>query len=137
MQKSVRSNIGEFNKVYLNSLPQLKSMKSLLIRVGLRHIKVTGLFPKFRTVNSFALGLGSALLIIILWSSAAAAQELTPRAYWPAPNGTNVVSLGYQYTTGDVVTDPTLPITGVAVAVGKATLWLWACWTSAISWFSS
>ena len=42
-----------------------------------------------------------------------AAQELVPRAYWPAPNGTNVVVVGYQYSTGDVVTDPTLPITGV------------------------
>ncbi len=29
------------------------------------------------------------------------------------PNRTNLIALGYQYSTGDVVTDPTLPITGV------------------------
>jgi len=44
---------------------------------------------------------------------AAAGQELAPRAYWPAPVGTDVLSLAYQYTTGDVVMDPSLPITGV------------------------
>ncbi len=50
---------------------------------------------------------------ISLWSIAAAAQELSPRAYWPAPRGTNVFAVGYQYSSGDVVTDPSLPITGV------------------------
>jgi len=58
-------------------------------------------------------GFGVALLAISLWSNVAAAQELTPRAYWPAPKGTNLVSFSYQYSTGDVVTDPTLPLTGV------------------------
>jgi hypothetical protein len=41
------------------------------------------------------------------------AQELSPRAYWPAPKGTKVAVVGYQYSTGDVVTDPSLPILGV------------------------
>jgi hypothetical protein len=41
------------------------------------------------------------------------AQELTPRAYWPLPNGTNVLVAAYQHTSGDIVTDPSLPITGV------------------------
>ena len=54
-----------------------------------------------------------ALSAISLWSSAAAAQELNPRAYWPAPTGTKVFVVGYQYSGGDVVTDPSLPITGV------------------------
>ena len=40
-------------------------------------------------------------------------QELTPRAYWPLPNGTNVLVAAYQHTNGDIVTDPSLPITGV------------------------
>jgi hypothetical protein len=57
--------------------------------------------------------LGVAFLALGLWCSAAAAQELTPRAYWPAPNGTKVVSFGYQYSSGDIITDPSLPITGV------------------------
>lgn len=42
-----------------------------------------------------------------------AAQELVPRAYWPAPKGTQLLVFGYQYTTGDFLTDPTLPVTGV------------------------
>jgi len=54
-----------------------------------------------------------ALSAISLWSNAAAAQELNPRAYLPAPRGTNVFAVGYQYSGGDVVTDPSLPITGV------------------------
>lgn len=45
--------------------------------------------------------------------SVASAQELTPRAYWPTPNGTNVFSLAYQHSSGDIVVDPSLPITGV------------------------
>lgn len=45
--------------------------------------------------------------------SSASAQELSPRAYWPTPNGTNVLALVYQYSSGDVVTDPSLPVAGV------------------------
>ena len=41
------------------------------------------------------------------------AQELTPRAYWPAPNETIVAVLGYKYSFGDILTDPSLPISGV------------------------
>ena len=60
-------------------------------------------------------------LFLLIWLSLAAvflsnnasAQELTPRAYWPLPNGTNVFILTYQKSTGDIVTDPSLPITGV------------------------
>jgi len=41
------------------------------------------------------------------------AQDLSPRAYWPAPNGTMVAVLGYEYSFGDILTDPSLPLTGV------------------------
>lgn len=54
-----------------------------------------------------------ALLPALLWSPSVDAQELTPRAYWPAPEGTKVLVFGYQYSSGDIVTDPSLPITGV------------------------
>lgn len=40
-------------------------------------------------------------------------QELSPRAYWPAPRGTTVAFAGYAYSSGDVVTDPSLPVVGV------------------------
>jgi hypothetical protein len=43
----------------------------------------------------------------------AAAQGLAPRAYWPTPNGTDVLVVGYQHSTGDIVIDASLPITGV------------------------
>jgi hypothetical protein len=55
----------------------------------------------------------AALLLAALAAGTAAAQELAPRAYWPAPAGTNVLVLSYQRNTGDIVIDPSLPITGV------------------------
>ena len=53
----------------------------------------------------------TALLVSIIRISAA--QELSPRAYWPAPRGTMVGVLGYSYSWGDVLTDPSLPISGL------------------------
>ncbi len=47
-----------------------------------------------------------------LWAAGAAAQELSPRAYWPAPKGTRVAVFGYMYISGDVIMDPSIPITG-------------------------
>lgn len=41
------------------------------------------------------------------------AQELSPRAYWPAPKGTQILTLGAVFSDGDTVPDPSLPITGV------------------------
>jgi hypothetical protein len=43
----------------------------------------------------------------------AEAQELSPRAYWPAPKSTKLVTAGYSFSSGDLVTDPSLPVTGV------------------------
>ncbi len=48
-----------------------------------------------------------------LWAANAATQELTPRAYWPAPKGTGVVVLGYSYVSGDVLLDRSIPLYGV------------------------
>ena len=56
------------------------------------------------------------ILILIAFSILAepgSAQELTPRAYWPAPKGTMVAVVGYQYSTGDVLIDPSLLLTGL------------------------
>lgn len=49
----------------------------------------------------------------LMLASAAHAQELTPRAYWPLPKDTNVLVLSYQRSSGDIITDPSLPVTGV------------------------
>jgi hypothetical protein len=40
-------------------------------------------------------------------------QQLVPRAYWPSPNGTDLLLVAYQKNTGDIIFDPSLPITGV------------------------
>ena len=63
--------------------------------------------------RKFHLCLIAALLAISFWSVAGFAQELAPRAYWPTPTGTNVLVVGYQYTGGDIVTDPSLQVSGV------------------------
>lgn len=53
------------------------------------------------------------IAILALLSLPTAGQDLTPRAYWPAPKGTTVATVGYAYTTGDTVPDPSLPVTGI------------------------
>jgi hypothetical protein len=62
---------------------------------------------------SLAVHVLPAMFLCSLMATPGGAQELSPRAYWPAPNGTKVVVLGYSYSTGDIVTDPTLPVVGV------------------------
>jgi hypothetical protein len=68
--------------------------------------------------------LDAILLAVVLLPSAVAhpvaAQELTPRAYWPAPRGTRVLIVGYAYSTGDVIIDPSLPIYGVSSDISRS-----------------
>ena len=49
--------------------------------------------------------------------TAANAQDLEPRAYANTPIGVNFVLAGYSYTTGDVTTDPSLPLEDAEVRV--------------------
>jgi hypothetical protein len=51
--------------------------------------------------------------VLSLSTAAGIAQDLSPRFYWPAPKGTKVVVLGFSYTYGDVLMDPSLPLDGV------------------------
>ena len=64
--------------------------------------------------------LGVALPAFGFWSTATFAQELAPRAYWPTPEGTNVLVVGYQYSRGDIVADPSLPIVGEETGINFA-----------------
>jgi hypothetical protein len=57
--------------------------------------------------------LGIVFLLFIFWPPSVGAQELTPRAYWPAPHGTRLLSVGLSQVNGDIAPDPTLPITEV------------------------
>jgi hypothetical protein len=50
----------------------------------------------------------------------AQAQQLEPRAYSPAPIGFNFLGLGALYTSGGVVTDPSLPIQNIQARVYMA-----------------
>lgn len=68
----------------------------------------------------------AALLLALLLgalSPGSRGQELSPRAYWPAPKGTRVFTVGTIFTRGDTLPDPSLPITGLnsrinTVAIG-------------------
>jgi hypothetical protein len=51
--------------------------------------------------------------VLSMPAAGAISQELSPRAYWPAPKGTKVAVGGYSYTWGDVAIDPSLPVFGV------------------------
>jgi hypothetical protein len=51
--------------------------------------------------------------LLCLWPVSGAAQDLTPRAYWPSPEGTKVLVLGYSRAEGDVLFDPSVPLYGV------------------------
>ena len=48
-----------------------------------------------------------------LFASGTVGQELTPRAYWPAPEGTKVAVAGYAYSSGDTLFDRSIPLYGV------------------------
>jgi hypothetical protein len=50
----------------------------------------------------------------------AAAQELEPRAYSPAPVGTNFLVIGAAHQSGKVLPDPTVPITDAEVSADSA-----------------
>ena len=60
------------------------------------------------------------ILTALVCNSRVAAQELTPRFYWPAPKGISVGVLGYVYATGDVYFDPSIPLNGVDSDVNVA-----------------
>ena len=67
-----------------------------------------------RTGRSLARRVAGCLTVLLaLACFSALGQELAPRAYWPGPAGLNVLSLGYAFTDGDVLVDPSLPVEGV------------------------
>lgn len=54
--------------------------------------------------------------------SAVDAQELEPRAYGNTPTGLNFLIVGYGYSHGDVVTDPSVPLKNANVEVHSTVL---------------
>jgi hypothetical protein len=62
------------------------------------------------------------LIALLLWAVSAGicAQELSPRAYWPAPTGTKILALAYAHAWGDDIVDPSIPVTGANSTLNKA-----------------
>jgi outer membrane putative beta-barrel porin/alpha-amylase len=61
-----------------------------------------------------------ALSVVVLLAAAASpawAQQLEPRAYSPAPIGTNFFGVVFANSSGDVVFDPSVPLTNVSANV--------------------
>lgn len=52
----------------------------------------------------------------------ASAQELEPRAFSPAPVGTNFIGLTYSLLSGQVLTDPSLPVSNVHANINSVSL---------------
>ena len=63
-----------------------------------------------------------AVIALLLIASPVAAQEMEPRTYSPSPLGTNFVAVAVAYSSGDVLLDPTVPITNVHADVSTATV---------------
>jgi hypothetical protein len=61
-------------------------------------------------------------LSILAVAILAGAQELEPRAYSPNPTGANFVLAVYGHTSGDVVFDPSVPITSVEASMNTTAL---------------
>ena len=61
-------------------------------------------------------------LVMALTAAAASAQDLEPRAYSASPVGLNFLIVGFQRSTGGVVTDPSLPVSNVDAEVNSFAL---------------
>jgi hypothetical protein len=64
----------------------------------------------------------TSVLGCLLHASIAFAQELEPRTYSASPIGTNFIDVGYTRLTGDVLTDPSLPISNVQATINTYAL---------------
>jgi hypothetical protein len=64
----------------------------------------------------------SGAVALLLLAITAQAQELEPRSYSPSPIGTNFFVTNYAYLYGDVLTEPSLPITGVQAKISTVSL---------------
>jgi hypothetical protein len=63
-------------------------------------------------------------VFLAVMASSGEAQELEPRAYSASPVGANFAVVGYGRSTGQVVTDPTLPISDVSAHINALSLGL-------------
>jgi len=64
-----------------------------------------------------SLSIGFVLIVLFAAARSARAQELEARTYSNAPRGVNFLGVGYGYSTGNVLLDPSLPIEGAEAEV--------------------
>jgi hypothetical protein len=70
--------------------------------------------------SSTRIALLASMAVALLGIPGASAQDLEPRAYSPAPVGTNFVTFSYSHSSGDVLLDPSLPIVNGSVDFNTA-----------------
>lgn len=62
------------------------------------------------------------LFLTMAFATSAAGQEMEPRAYSPAPTGTQFVLLSYGYQSGNVLLDSSLPLKDVSINFNAASV---------------
>ncbi len=70
--------------------------------------------------HAAALASSCLALAVIFWVCRAQAQQLEPRAYTPSPVGANFLGLGFLYSSGGAVFDPSVPIKNVQARIYSA-----------------
>src|SRR6516225_2792033 len=81
--------------------------QSIRNRVILSTMRAAKLMHRFVAATSAA---------FVMFCSPLAAQDLEPRAYSNSPIGLHFVLVGYAYSTGKLLTDPSLPVENVSIA---------------------
>src|SRR5260370_22626613 len=61
---------------------------------------------------------------VVIWSTLAAAQEMEPRSYSAVPIGTNFIGMDYARSSGDILFDPSLPVTDLQSKINTHSRWL-------------
>jgi Putative MetA-pathway of phenol degradation len=74
-----------------------------------------------RIATTLVLGMMAATVLAGM-CGVAIGQDLEPRAYSPAPVGTNFVAVTYGHSSGDFLPDPTLPIQNASLQFNNANL---------------
>lgn len=80
-------------------------------RTGHRNDKFSGIGTSVSSIIAFFLRASATAALFL--AAAASAQEMEPRAFSPAPIGTNFALAGLSHLSGGVAIDPSLPITNV------------------------
>ena len=61
---------------------------------------------------------------VVIWSTLAAAQEMEPRSYSASRSETNFIVMDYARSSGDILFDPSLPVTDLQAKINTYSLGL-------------